>query len=158
MKNHSTFLRLTALALFCCGVLILLAGPLAAQNQPATAAPEAGSSLTVHVSGLRNATGQLRVRLTRDQKDVEARAVAIDAKSLTAQVVFDHLPQGVYAVSLIHDENGNGQLDYGAFGAPSEGYGFSNNPPKGFGPPPYEATTFPVNQAKCTAEIKLIYW
>jgi uncharacterized protein (DUF2141 family) len=98
------------------------------------------------------------VKLSRDGNAVESRVVQIEAKSLTAQVVFDKLPQGEYAVSLIHDENMNGKLDYNFFGMPVEGYGFSNNPPKGFGPPKYELTTFSLKELEHLVEIKVIYW
>jgi uncharacterized protein (DUF2141 family) len=39
-----------------------------------------------------------------------------DAKTLSAQTVFDNLPAGVYAVAVYHDENSNGKLDRGMFG------------------------------------------
>jgi uncharacterized protein (DUF2141 family) len=73
-------------------------------------------------------------------------------------VVFVKLPQGVYAVSLFHDENRNGKLDSGVMRIPKEGYGFSNNPAKRFGPPKYEETTFVLSQPQYTTEIKLVYW
>jgi uncharacterized protein (DUF2141 family) len=38
------------------------------------------------------------------------------------------LAPGRYAVRVMHDENGNGQLDRNFVGMPTEGYGFSNNP------------------------------
>jgi uncharacterized protein (DUF2141 family) len=40
---------------------------------------------------------------------------------------WQQLPAGAYAVSVIQDENANGTLDANVFGAPTEGYGVSNN-------------------------------
>jgi uncharacterized protein (DUF2141 family) len=41
--------------------------------------------------------------------------------------VWQRLPAGDYAVSVIQDENANGALDSNALGVPVEGYGASNN-------------------------------
>lgn len=38
------------------------------------------------------------------------------------------LAPGSYAIRVLHDENGNGKLDFNVVGMPTEGYGFSNNP------------------------------
>ena len=51
---------------------------------------------------------------------------------------------GVYAVSVFHDENGNGKLDTGFMGIPSEGFGASNDAPEKFGPPKYADARFAV--------------
>lgn len=41
--------------------------------------------------------------------------------------VYEGLPAGTYAMSVIQDENANGTLDANVFGVPTEGYGVSNN-------------------------------
>ncbi len=41
------------------------------------------------------------------------------------------------AVCAYHDENENSRLDKNSFGIPSERYGFSKNPKRGFGPPKF---------------------
>jgi len=48
---------------------------------------------------------------------------------------------GLYAISIFHDENDNGELDTGLFGIPKEPYGFSNNLKKLL-PPSFEEATF----------------
>jgi uncharacterized protein (DUF2141 family) len=57
-----------------------------------------------------------------------------------ARIGFD-IPPGAYALSAIHDENGNGRLDT-SLGIPREGFGFSNNPHIWFGPPSFAAARF----------------
>lgn len=42
-----------------------------------------------------------------------------------AKVVFSNLPQGIYALNVLHDENNNGKIDKGLI-KPKEGIGFSN--------------------------------
>jgi uncharacterized protein (DUF2141 family) len=51
------------------------------------------------------------------------------------------MPPGAYALSVIHDENGNGRLDT-SLGIPREGFGFSNNPRIWFGPPSFNSARF----------------
>jgi uncharacterized protein (DUF2141 family) len=138
--------------------MTLLARPIAAQSAPSAPSVNPASTLAVHIVGLRNGKGNISLKLTRDANTVEVRTVPIDAKNLTADTVFDKLPQGAYSVSFFHDENANGKMDFNLFRMPSEGYGFSNNPPRGFGPPKPELTTFAVKPPKCSIEIKVIYW
>lgn len=47
------------------------------------------------------------------------------AKTITC--TFGNLKPGTYAVSVLHDEDADGELDTNFLGAPSEGYGASNN-------------------------------
>jgi uncharacterized protein (DUF2141 family) len=49
-----------------------------------------------------------------------------------------------WAVSAHHDQNNNDQLDKNAFGIPTEPYGFSNNPKRGFGPPKFDEACFSI--------------
>ena len=51
--------------------------------------------------------------------------VIIEGK--TVSTTFKGLPNGVYAVAVIHDENQNKKIDKNFLGIPTEGYGFSNN-------------------------------
>jgi uncharacterized protein (DUF2141 family) len=44
------------------------------------------------------------------------------------------------SVSAYHDENENSKLDKNSFGIPTELYGFSQNPKRGFGPPKFKET------------------
>lgn len=55
--------------------------------------------------------------------------------------VIQDLPTGNYAVSVIHDENSNNELDT-FMGIPKEGFGFSNNPRIYFGPPDFNESMF----------------
>ncbi len=126
----------------------------------------ATSTLRVRIGGARNAKGKIVVLLFRDangftsdgSKAARAQNVPIDRRTLSAEAVFEGLPQGTYAVTLFHDENGNGRLDTNFLRIPKEGYGFSNNPKKRAGPPPFEQAKFPVEQPECSIEVKLIYW
>jgi uncharacterized protein (DUF2141 family) len=158
MIAGKTLNRFLALPLLCCALSTTCTMRTAAQAQMPRPSPEATSTLTVRITGIRNANGNLQVKLSRDTNVVELRAVEIEAKTLTAQTVFARLPYGAYAVSLFHDENKNGKLDSNLLRIPKEGYGFSNNPSKRVGQPKYEETTFILNQPQQATEIKLVYW
>ncbi|WP_293575085.1 DUF2141 domain-containing protein [Phaeobacter sp.] len=67
------------------------------------------------------------------------------------------LEEGQYAVSVIHDENGNGELDIGAFGIPTEGYGFSQNPKTNLAPPIFSETRLELKRTDKTIEIRIKY-
>ena len=152
MMEFKTLRRIALVASFC-GFFF------AADRMQAQAQTPAAASLTVKVTGIRNTTGNIRIVLRKDANTtVEARHVEIDAKTLTAQAVFENLPAGDYAVVAIHDENMNGKLDFDPNGMPLEGYGHSNNPAKRMGPPPFDETKFTVAPPGTTIEIKLIYW
>jgi len=65
-----------------------------------------------------------------------------DGKS---EATFVNVPDGIYAISVFHDENGDGQLDTNFLGIPSEDTGSSNDAPAMFGPPKWEDAKFEVN-------------
>ena len=136
-----------------------------ALSSPLEAQTTGTASLTLRVTGARNAKGKIRVALFRDSKGfpndasqaVHAQAADIDPQTLSAQVVFADLPAGVYAVSVFHDENMNAKLDKNFMGVPKEGYGASNNPKKKMGPPNFDETKFQLGGTGQSVEIKLMY-
>lgn len=48
------------------------------------------------------------------------------------------------SISAFHDENENLKLDKNSFGIPTELYGFSQNPKRGFGPPKFKETSLSI--------------
>jgi len=133
----------------------------------ATPAPAQGNStLTVKIKGIRNAKGKLDVVLYNkgdgfpmDQTGAIAMKQAdIDPRTLTATIVFDKLPEGVYAATVMHDEKMVGKMEIDAQGIPIEGYGISNNPDSSSGPPSWDASKFSINQAGTSIEIAMVYW
>ena len=70
-------------------------------------------------------------------------------------LLFTEVPAGEYAISLFHDENGNGELDTGTFGIPTEDYAFSNNAKGTFGPASYEDAAFSISDTETTHIINI---
>lgn len=134
--------------------LAILAGQGAAQ-----AADDA--SLTVSVTGLRNIKGQVHVCLTANARafpDCSKDPVAVKRSvraNAAASISFTGITPGTYALSLIHDENGNGKLDT-SLAIPREGFGFSRNPKIAFGPPKFASAAF-VLSGEATQTVRMKY-
>ena len=148
------------------GLLAVALFMLAAGFRPAAEAQStSAATLTIQVTGARNTKGQIRAALFQGAKGfpgdpsqaIQTQAADIDPQSLSAQIVFKGLHDGVYAVSIFHDENRNQKLDKNFLGVPKEGYGASNNPKKKMGPPDFEETKFQLSGHAQSLEIKLIY-
>jgi uncharacterized protein (DUF2141 family) len=138
-----------------------------AQTTPAPTAPAQGTStLTVKIKNIRNAKGKIDVALYGKEQGfpmdpssaVALKQADIDPQTMTATVVFEKLPQGAYAATVMHDENMVGKMEFDGQGIPLEGYGISNNPDSSSGPPTWDASKFNVNQSDTAIEIAMIYW
>ena len=104
--------------------------------------------LEISLSGLRSAKGEVRLCVWHGPSKFPGDTCAGQSIVVPAEtpVVIVNVPlaPGDYAVSLLHDENGNGKLDKNFLGIPTEGIGFSQNPKISFGPPTYAASHFDV--------------
>ena len=117
--------------------------------------------LDVAIDHLRSADGVVRLCLTADPANFPA--CVDDARALTRSVPasvhivhFDGLPTGKYALAVIHDANGNARLDTLA-GIPREGFGFSRNPPIGFGAPRFAAARFALSGSAERQQVRMRY-
>lgn len=117
-------------------------------------------SIEVKVTNIESEKGTIRVGLFASDKDflknaIKGKVVKASANEIT--VNFDNLEPGEYAVSVIHDENGNGKLDKNAFGIPKEGFAFGNNAMGSFGPPTFEKAKVVIGDGPVLQVIKLKY-
>jgi len=144
-------LRIALLPALCCSLFFVASSSLARAQKTGT--------LIVKITGIRNAEGNIRVAVRTDETNIAAATIAvIDPKTLTAEAVFDNLPEGDYGVAVFHDENKNEKLDFTDFGMPLEGYGHSNNPARRQGPPDFNESKFVFSAPTTTITINLIYW
>ena len=99
------------------------------------------ADMTIDVTGLKNANGKIMVAVF-DNADhflkQPMRTGTVDAQTGTVQLLLTGLPPGDYAISLFHDQNGNGKLDKNPIGMPIEPYGFSNDAAGAYGPPTFQ--------------------
>jgi uncharacterized protein (DUF2141 family) len=125
-------------------------------------APEPATVQLV-LTGLRSSAGEVRVCLWREAQSFPHCGKGQNVRMLAApaaaevRLAFRDLEPGSYAVSVIHDENGNRRLDRSVVGIPTEGVGFSHNPRVTFGPPPFDKARFDVGREP-TQTIKMRYF
>ena len=118
--------------------------------EPGLAAGKKGD-LTVVVNGLKSSDGVVRIAVSDSKASYETKGAEpfrrkiVGINNRKAEALFKDLPQGEYAIKLIHDENSNGKMDTNFLGIPKEDYAFSNNARGTFGPPDYKKAKFYLN-------------
>ncbi|CAM4237921.1 DUF2141 domain-containing protein [Gillisia limnaea] len=78
----------------------------------------------------------------------EYKGKEVEIKDKKAIFTFKDIPDGIYAVSVFHDEDDNGELTTNFLGIPKESYGASNNAKGTFGPPKWENAKFEVRNGE----------
>ncbi len=131
--------------------------PLRGQEQPQT------GTLNISVVDLGHSRGQVGVLLfdaaegfPMDRSQALRQALVLIEDGRVRHTFYD-LAYGRYAVSVMHDENGNNQLDTNILGIPKEGYGVSNNAKGTFGPPSFDKAAFTVDRPQQTIQIRMNY-
>jgi len=101
---------------------------MAAAIATASAAAQA-HDLTVEVLGARSDQGLVAGALYASDASWLKDALQGERQPAAARtvLVYRNLQPGTYALSLFHDENGNGKLDRNVAGIPTERYGFSRD-------------------------------
>jgi uncharacterized protein (DUF2141 family) len=127
----------------------------------------AAADLTITVNNLRSSQGRVLLCVfSAESSDREAfpdcvkgRPVRQSTEAVTDGKVVVHykgLKDGVYAVAVIHDENGNNELDTNFLGIPTEGIGISTNP-RLLGKPHFNEAQFEIKgKAAITVSAKYI--
>lgn len=129
--------------------------------------PFAADAETLYIvfSNVKNDTGVIQAALFSKDKEGEFPngfdkgqcLIKAKIKSGVATAICENIAPGKYAISAIHDENKNGELDRNWIGMPKEGYGFSKNVMGKFGPPTYNSASFDLNQDKSKINITMKY-
>jgi uncharacterized protein (DUF2141 family) len=126
-------------------------------------APATTGVLSVRLVLLRSNSGSIGCALfTTERGFPKDRSAAIQTKwcpiaKQESLCSFDPIPAGIYAVACFHDENGNGKIDTGLFGIPTEGVVASNHA-KGFmGPPSFKDAKFSFPGAATQLRLRMGY-
>jgi uncharacterized protein (DUF2141 family) len=107
--------------------------------------------LIIELVGNENNKGNYHVALyTKKEKfpSVDNTYKNLIQEASKNSIVFEKLPEDVYAFAIFHDENNNGILDKNIFGVPIEKYAFSNNSRGTFSSPSFNVASFKLNQEK----------
>lgn len=138
------------------GSLIWLQGPLPHPGETGT--------LRLKITHLRNDRGKVNLSLYQSSKGYPSdskkafKNIRADIRQGNCEITFVDLPRAEYAVSLMHDENGNGKMDTGFLGIPKEGYGASNDAKVVLGPPKYADARFLLDKPEVSMEIRVRYF
>lgn len=147
---------------------LLMAAGLVRADEPALPATAtattaaAPATLTITVTGVRSAAGQVTALLFLGEggfpaKEARAlRKVSVPAVQGTVSLRLADVAPGSYAVTIYHDENGNGKLDTNWIGIPKEPVAVSNNAKGRMGPPKYKDAMFVVGGGEKALAISLI--
>jgi len=121
---------------------------------------QAQNTIEVTVTGFSSEEGKAVIGLYNEKGDFlenEFRGGFEDIENYKVNMSFIDVPDGIYAVSVFHDEDNDQDFDM-IFGIIAlEDYGNSNNIPPRFGPPEWEDAKFEVkNGAVVKTHIKLL--
>ena len=111
----------------------------------------AQGTLVVNIKNIKNTNGDILIGLYDStsnfpRKVSTGKVVKVEDKEM--QITFADIKPGNYAVSVLHDENQNKDLDQGKLGIPKEGYGFSNNVMGVMGPPSFRKARFVISRVR----------
>ena len=142
---------------------LILSATFAAVPLLAAATASAGSDVSVSVTGLRSAKGQVLACLTNQPrafpdcaKDPASHKLIVPLNGNTVRIDFGPITPGRYAIALLHDQNGNGKADMVLF-MPKEGFGFSRDAPARFGPPSFNSAAFGVADVPVNLTVRMRY-
>lgn len=110
-------------------------------------AQEEGSTIEIEINNIDNSDGQMLIGLYNSEDswlNKPAKGMFGEITEGKSEVKFVGVPDGIYAISVFHDEDNNGELETNFFGIPSEDTGSSNDAPARFGPPKWEDAKFEV--------------
>ena len=118
------------------------------------------ADLTIKVTDVNSSKGHIMIAVDDALVDFVAFSGDVAAVKYRAifgesSVTFSDVPEGRYAVSVIHDENENSELDMKGQ-LPAEGYGYSgvSNP---YRQPKFSNATMDVRKPTTTITVKMIY-
>ena len=121
------------------------------------------NEIAINVSGLRTDKGKCLLYLFNNKKGFPTDATrAIKTATITisngkSTIIMKDIADGEYAITIIHDENDNGNLDTNFLGMPKEGVGVSNNAKGKMGPPGYEDSKFQLENKSMILNITMHY-
>jgi uncharacterized protein (DUF2141 family) len=142
---------------------MLVAGGAAHAQQQKAGGGRPGT-IQVEMTGFRSDKGTVLVALYTSAQgfpDQPGKAVArreVKIRGGKSRVLIRGLAPRVYAVSILHDEDGDKKMKSGALGMPREGYGASNDARGKFGPPRFDDAKVTLRPGQTLrTPIKLIY-
>lgn len=119
-------------------------------------------TLTIKIADIRESEGRLMIQVANSEKGFEFSEdsaapppVAISQLAEAGEMTFEvTLPPGIYGARVLHDLNGNGEMDSNFVGMPKEPWAFSNNATGRLGPAKWQDAKFEISE-DTAVEIRL---
>ncbi|OQD43535.1 hypothetical protein BUL40_06835 [Croceivirga radicis] len=115
-----------------------------------------GVTVSVTIENVLNNEGTLLAGLHTAETFMKAQGIktaSTAAKKGAVTLTFENVAPGSYSILVLHDANGNNQMDFEANGMPKESYGTTGEMTL-YGPPTFEATAFTVAQKDVSHNIR----
>ena len=147
------------------GACFLAHAPAASAAEPTTPTDTAPAArLRIEVSNLHSNRGSVYcavyaepgIGFPVDQSKAKT-SVKVAIKDRQAVCEFADLAPGVYAVTMLHDENENGKMDTDWMGIPKEGFGATRDAKGIMGPPKFKDAAFTYKGGGLTLQIRAKY-
>lgn len=116
----------------------------------------AQNSIEIEIHNFESNKGQALVGLYNSEGTYlkeEFKSKIVKITNNKAMLSFDDLPDGFYAVTVVHDEDGNEDLTTNFLGIPTERIGSSNDAPARFGPPKWKDAMFEISNGQVQKKI-----
>ncbi len=105
------------------------------------------ANLEITLENVEAAEGQVMIQVMRGEAAFKGEeppfaALQRQASKGSITIILNDLPEGEYGLQIMHDVNGNGELDTNFVGMPREPWAFSNNATGNMGPPKWPDVKF----------------
>ena len=104
-------------------------------------------SLEMEINNLESNKGPIYIRIL-DENENPVIVGTSPVINYSAEISFDSIFPGKYAIQFFHDENENQKMDFNLIGIPKEKFGSSNDVKPVLGPPKFEKMLFEIYQDK----------
>lgn len=123
------------------------------------------TKIVLQVYNFENTNGAIAIAIYNSSSSFNSETVfyqdtAVAVTATAMEIEIDNMQAGTYAISILHDENENGEMEMGGFLnlIPQEGFGFSNNPSIVISEPTFEQCDFVVDLGQSVSvPITLVY-
>jgi uncharacterized protein (DUF2141 family) len=157
-KCHRAWKSIVALLL--CSLLTVSCS---ARPDSPSSFPDGRGTLVIEATGFRSEQGQALASLFATAEGFpgatgeEVRTVSASIGQGKARLTFTEVQWGEYAVSVLHDENGDGVMQNNWLGRAREGHGISMDPESRFGPPDFVQARFVFMAEERVLPIRIRY-
>ena len=104
-------------------------------------------SLEMEINNLESNKGPIYIRIL-DENENPVIVGTSPVINYSAEISFDSISPGKYAIQFFHDENENQKMDFNLIGIPKEKFGSSNDVKPILGPPKFKKMLFEIYQDK----------